>query len=99
MLTGICAVCGSADAKTTIDRAVDYITEAAFVVRQCSTCGLARTEPQPSSMDRYYPTTYRQYSGMTVRMLKLLYGWRVRHWIRRFPRGGALSKWAAVTDG
>lgn len=84
---GLCAICGSATSPW-IEDAVDYITGKQFAVRRCSRCGLAATEPQPSSMDQYYPARYRHYSGATLRMLTLLYRWRARGWMRWLGRRG-----------
>ena len=84
----LCHLCGSAGASPCIDKAADYVTGEEFEVRQCSRCGLASTEPQPSSMDPYYPAAYRRYSGVTLRVLRLLYGWRVRRWAGRLSRKG-----------
>src|SRR5487761_845008 len=46
----------------------DPVTGDEFDVVSCSECDLARTEPQPSSvdLDRYYPTSYH---GATKRYL------------------------------
>lgn len=83
-----CDLCGSLQGTVILAPAPDYITGSDFSVWQCSACGLARTVPRPSSMDRYYPAVYRRYSGFTLRALTLLYRWRVRGWIRRLPTNG-----------
>jgi 2-polyprenyl-3-methyl-5-hydroxy-6-metoxy-1,4-benzoquinol methylase len=88
MKSAECEVCGSVRGPLLIDHATDYITGAAFSVRRCDGCGLATTEPQPASMDPYYPAAYRRYSGITLRALRWLYGWRVRGWARRLSRRG-----------
>ena len=86
--THVCGLCGSTEASIYLDRTVDYITSEEFHVRQCGHCGLAATAPEPSSMDAYYPATYRSYSGATLRTLRLLYDRKVRGWMRRLPRRG-----------
>lgn len=83
-----CELCGSTATSTVIEHAADYITNVPFRVRQCASCRLARTDPQPDSMERYYPAAYRRYGGAALRTLRLLYGWRVRGWARRLPRAG-----------
>lgn len=90
MKSAECDLCGVSGAPPVIDidRAADYITGAEFAVHRCARCGLATTEPRPASMDSFYPETYRRYSGVTSRTLRLLYGWRVRGWMRRLPRAG-----------
>ena len=87
-----CAACGSRDREVWLPSAFDYITGAEFSVRRCRRCGLAQTEPQPKSMDRFYPARYRHYGGATLRMLRALYNLRVRGWMRYLPeRGKALE--------
>jgi 2-polyprenyl-3-methyl-5-hydroxy-6-metoxy-1,4-benzoquinol methylase len=84
----VCVVCGAAAPPVHVPLAFDYITREAFAVRRCGGCGMGRTDPQPASMSRYYPAAYRRYGVMTVRVLRLLYGWKVRGWARRLRRGG-----------
>jgi 2-polyprenyl-3-methyl-5-hydroxy-6-metoxy-1,4-benzoquinol methylase len=84
----LCRLCGSTRASVRLDNAVDYITGEQFNVQRCDGCGLATTDPQPASMDPYYPAAYRRYGGITLRMLRWLYGWRVRGWAKRFSRQG-----------
>jgi SAM-dependent methyltransferase len=87
-----CELCGCADGSIFVHGAVDYITGEEFHVRQCARCGLASTTPQPPSMNAYYPAAYRRYTGATLRILRLLYGSKVRAWMRRLPpRGRALE--------
>jgi 2-polyprenyl-3-methyl-5-hydroxy-6-metoxy-1,4-benzoquinol methylase len=88
MRSAECELCGSVGAPLFIDHATDYITGTEFAVCRCDRCGLATTEPQPASMDVYYPAAYRRYSGVTLRALQWLYGWRVRGWARRLSRRG-----------
>jgi SAM-dependent methyltransferase len=83
-----CTLCGVAAPPVHLARVVDYLTGDAFAVRRCGGCGMASTDPQPASMDQYYPRAYRQYGALTVRVLRLLYGWKVRGWARRLRRGG-----------
>lgn len=83
-----CALCGSTASFVRLDHAADYVTGAGFAVRQCSRCGLAATEPRPASMDPHYPAAYRRYGGLTLYVLRTLYGWRVRGWARRLARPG-----------
>jgi SAM-dependent methyltransferase len=83
-----CGACGSRDLELWLEHATDYITGAEFSVRRCATCGLGHTEPEPASMDRYYPVRYRQYGGLTLKALRALYGRRVRGWLRHLPANG-----------
>jgi SAM-dependent methyltransferase len=83
-----CGACGSFDLEMWLTSVRDYITGAEFSVRRCIQCGLAHTEPEPESMDRYYPARYRHYGGATLKALRALYDWRVRGWRRCLPRPG-----------
>jgi SAM-dependent methyltransferase len=83
-----CSVCGSSVSETWIAQARDYITGQEFSVRRCTVCGLARTDPEPVSMDRYYPARYRRYGAATRNVLRALYRLRVRGWLPHLPRPG-----------
>lgn len=85
---GGCEICGSAASAHSVQRATDYITGVSFAVRRCLTCGFGSTDPLPPSMERFYPPTYRKYTGFTERVLRMLYRWRVRGWSKRLPREG-----------
>lgn len=85
---GGCELCGSAAHEHSVDLASDYITGARFSVRRCSCCGFGSTRPLPLSMDRYYPSRYRKYSGAALRALRTLYWLRVRRWARYQRRRG-----------
>jgi SAM-dependent methyltransferase len=87
-LRDACGACGSSELEVWLASARDYITGAEFSVRRCIRCGLAHTDPEPKSMDRYYPARYRQYGGATLKTLRALYDWRVRGWMRYLPKPG-----------
>jgi SAM-dependent methyltransferase len=87
-LPGRCGACGSSDFEVWLASARDYITGTEFCVRRCLRCGLAHTEPEPDSLDPYYPERYRVYGGATLAVLRMLYGWRVRRWARYLPAPG-----------
>jgi len=84
----LCGACGSRTLEVWLEHAFDYITGAEFSVRRCVQCGLGHTEPEPASMDRFYPARYRQYGGLTLKALRALYGRRVSGWLRHLPRTG-----------
>lgn len=84
----LCGACGSPNVELWLERAPDYITGKEFSVRRCTRCGLAHTEPEPASMDQYYPARYRQYGRLTSSALRALYSWRVRGWLRHLPQPG-----------
>ena len=86
--SNLCGACGSPNLELWLERASDYITGAEFSVRRCMKCGLGHTEPEPASMDRYYPVRYRKYGGLTLKALRALYGRRVRGWLRHLPAQG-----------
>jgi 2-polyprenyl-3-methyl-5-hydroxy-6-metoxy-1,4-benzoquinol methylase len=83
-----CALCGGAAPQVHFAQVPDYLTGEAFAVRRCGGCGMASTDPQPASMNQYYPAAYRRYGALTVRVLRLLYGWKIRGWAERLRRGG-----------
>src|SRR5205823_9053350 len=75
-----------------LQHATDYVTGADFSVHRCAKCGFGRTEPRPESMEPFYPVRYRKYGPLTKTMLRTLYGWRVRSWVKHLPdRGKALE--------
>lgn len=63
-------------------RVHDHITHDAFEIRKCIACGVRFTAPPPAGMDRYYPSRYRGYGGLTKAVLQTLYRIRVRSWMR-----------------
>ena len=83
-----CLSCGTHTHEAWLPSASDYVTGEKFTVRRCTQCGLAQTEPVPASMDRFYPSRYRQYGGATLTALKALYAFRVRGWMRHLPECG-----------
>src|SRR5690348_13841809 len=83
-----CPLCGSERIAICYAQARDYITGDKFAVWKCAACDLAFTHPQPVSLDRYYPSRYRQYHPMVLWVLEHLYQARVQSWTRFFDRPG-----------
>ena len=83
-----CRVCHSMDTTVALSGLRDYVTGESFDLYQCGTCEAAITIPQPCSMDPFYPVHYRRYNRLTVSVLKSLYRWRARSWIRRLGHSG-----------
>lgn len=82
-----CPVCGAADSRT-IDGVSDYVTGELFHIVQCARCSFGRTEPVPTSLDRYYPRHYRNFNPLAARFLRWSYRRRVDRWLARLPRTG-----------
>lgn len=83
-----CQLCGTSEMVTRLDRVPDYITGEEFQIRQCIRCGLEFTSPRPAAIAPYYPAAYRRYAEVASHTLQLLYGAKVRGWLRRLPRPG-----------
>ena len=81
-----CRVCCSLDPRVAIAHARDYISEEAFQVWRCGTCGVGFTTPSPLSMERFYPIHYRRYGTFTRSILRFFYRRRVFSWVES---GGA----------
>lgn len=90
--------------------ASDYITGDRFTIERCTRCGLARTMPIPSDLERYYPAGYygtgKRYPALLEALLDRLYAARVRH-LERFvdlsgrpgpPAGGGPARGPAPTE-
>ena len=86
-----CPGCRSTDVDTDLGPIFDHITGDPFQIVLCRTCGLRFTWPMPADMERYYPPNYRGYTGLTRRVLQMLYRRRVGAWIRDVPAGHALE--------
>lgn len=69
-------------------RVRDYITGQVFALRRCQNCDAAQTEPVPRDLGPFYPPRYRNFGGLTARVLESLYLVRVRRWTRDFGRPG-----------
>jgi SAM-dependent methyltransferase len=88
----MCPVCKAQDQSVLLDNAGDYITGEEFQIRRCASCGLAFTFPRPASLQRYYPSYYRQYTWSAQSLLKTVYSLRARAWARsRSTPGRALE--------
>ncbi len=87
MTAGTCELCGAAGASVCLEEAADYVTGVTFDIRRCHQCGLAWTDPPPSSVEDFYPSFYRKYKSRALWALRRLYTLRVRGWARRLPGG------------
>lgn len=83
-----CRVCRGLKSDLWVKDAKDYITEQLFEVRQCSFCRVAFTHPQPESMHQFYPSYYRQYGRVAQAILKFLYNWHARSWVKSLGFSG-----------
>lgn len=87
-----CRLCGAMEHASVLNQARDYITGERFDVIRCTECGVAFTAPQPSTLYRFYPLYYRQYSRLTGALLRFLYNRRARSWVRTLgPSGVAME--------
>jgi SAM-dependent methyltransferase len=84
----VCRVCGSDAVRVAYGRVHDYITGEAFQVWQCGDCQVASTFPQPSNLDRYYPSSYRSFTRLASLVLRSLYKMRTRGWTEKTKRPG-----------
>lgn len=84
-----CVGCGWAATELLYPAVSDFVTGENFAVRRCRNCGLAFTMPMPADLDRYYPQSYRQYSGLAMSVLHSLYVRRVHRWLSAFSRPGS----------
>lgn len=84
--TGKCPVCKSPTLPNVLS-AADYMSGTEFALHQCTQCKVIFTEP-PKDLGSYYAPQYRQYSGITLKVLRSLYDWRVQSWTRLFPVSG-----------
>lgn len=87
-VSAACAICGSRASVVELDEVADCVTGRRFSIRRCSACTVARTEPQPVTIDEFYPPRYRRYGRATLAALTLLYRWRARGWSRRLGAPG-----------
>ena len=87
MTAGTCELCGAAGASVCLEEVADYITGVTFDIRRCCQCGLAWTDPPPSSVEDFYPSFYRKYKPRALWALRRLYTLRVRGWVRRLQGG------------
>lgn len=87
-----CRVCRSQGPISLLYNARDYLTDERFEVWRCAHCGVAFTHPQPTSMNRFYPSCYRQYGWLAKTFLRFVYRWRARSWVRLLgAKGRALE--------
>jgi len=70
------------------DVAHDYITGEKFDVWQCENCTVGFTFPVPADLSPYYPTNYRRYNPLILKILKFLYRQRVKRWASDFKNPG-----------
>src|SRR5947209_12066510 len=85
-----CPVCAAPGSRPIYTKAQDPITLDSFQIVECASCAVAYTTPRPSTLDRYYPTKYRNYGHLVTRVLSNLYGMRVSRWARLKPTGGSV---------
>lgn len=70
---GRCDMCGSTSSRSVLT-GTDHREgmPGSWDLRSCSECGLVRTDPRPTHLDAWYPTSYRQHSaeaGLTERVV------------------------------
>lgn len=89
MKEGLCPICGSADIVEYYRGVSDYMTGEKFDVSRCRACDVGFTNPQPRSMEKYYPRKYRRYNNVVQAVLGTLYRLRVSRWDRLFRTPGS----------
>src|SRR4030095_16254988 len=86
-----CPICGSIDTSDALTKVRDHVTLDVFRIVHCRGCDVRFTWPAPLNLDRYYPRSYRAYSGLTKAVLQALYRRRVGTWVRGAAPGHALK--------
>lgn len=76
-----CLLCHSKSAKIDIKNAKDPLTGDFFDIAECQNCFFHQTYPQPSNLNPYYPSSYRNYGKFTSHLLDFLYDLRVKGWL------------------
>lgn len=69
-------------------KAKDYLSKEEFAVFLCKKCGVGFTWPQPVDINQYYPTGYRRFPMPIQWLLRVLYGLRVKSWVRELGHSG-----------
>ena len=87
MTVGTCGLCDATGASVCLEDVADYVTGVTFDIRRCRQCGLAWTDPPPSSVEGFYPPFYRKYKSWWLWALRGIYTLRVRAWAKRLPGG------------
>lgn len=82
-----CPICMSVNVVERL-KAKDYISEERFTVYLCKKCAVGFTWPQPEDVNRYYPANYRRFAAPAKWLLQILYGLRVKRWVRQFGHSG-----------
>ncbi len=82
-----CVICRETRTEHFLD-ARDYITGETFALRRCVACGLVFVWPQPADLNKYYPSFYRQYHPLVLRLFRAVQELRVRGWVRRLGKSG-----------
>ncbi len=77
-----CLLCHSKKIKEFYSRVNDHISGDAFKTIRCSTCGIHFLSPVPDNIERYYPISYRAYSGMVKKILFFFFRMRVNTWLK-----------------
>jgi len=83
-----CPICGAVGGTVARRDVRDYVTGETFAIVRCPSCDFAWTDPQPASLDRYYPARYRGYNPLAALLLRIAYRRRVGGWLRQLPSAG-----------
>jgi len=82
-----CQICRSRHTAHSF-QASDCFTGQEFGVYTCPDCGFAFTWPPPANLDKFYPSHYRRYGGLTAWLFKTLDGGRAAAVARRITTKG-----------
>jgi len=85
-----CSICGSTDQRPLYPDTSDHITGDPFSIVQCKECKTGFTHPVPENLNRYYPSQYRGYGGLTAAVLRTLYRIRARGWAKLKSSPGSI---------
>lgn len=87
----VCPICSSPDVVREVSDAKDYLTGETFGVAKCQGCDVVFTEMPPADMGKYYPSFYRRYSPLVLRILRQFYSLRVGAWVKGRTPGKVLE--------
>ncbi len=68
-----CLECDGEIDSRLISEAVEIESREKFSIGKCSSCGILKTIPVPESLDPFYPVSYRNFSQLSSKILKMLY--------------------------
>jgi len=78
---------------------LDYLTSDSFNIIKCTKCQNFFTDPVPSSLSNYYQDRYRKYNVIVLTVLRFLYKFRVKSWVKSFKENNYYAMEIGCGDG